>query len=58
MAAQLGFDQCGIAKAGMLNEDARTAGALVKTKACMATCNTWKNHFDLRVDPGKTGAWR
>lgn len=49
-AAQLGFDYCGIAKAGYLSDDARRLESWL-SKGMHGTMQYMQNHFDLRVDP-------
>ena len=51
-AAGLGFDFCGIAKAGFLNEDARRLEAWLN-KGMHGNMGYMQNHFDLRTDPQK-----
>ncbi|HVM88831.1 MAG TPA: tRNA epoxyqueuosine(34) reductase QueG [Puia sp.] len=51
-AAQTGFDYCGIAKAGPLNEDARRLESWLH-KGFHGTMKYMENHFDLRTDPSK-----
>ncbi|MFT3981384.1 MAG: tRNA epoxyqueuosine(34) reductase QueG [Ferruginibacter sp.] len=51
-AAGLGFEYCGIAKAGFLNEDARRLEAWL-SKGMNGTMQYMQHHFDLRVDPQK-----
>jgi epoxyqueuosine reductase len=49
-AAELGFDHCGIARAGRLNEDAeRLENWLIK--GMHGSMKYMENHFELRVDP-------
>ena len=49
-AARLGFDYCGIAKAGALDEDARRLESWL-TKGFHGSMKYMENHFDLRIDP-------
>jgi len=49
-AARLGFDYCGIAKVGALEEDARRLESWL-TKGFHGSMKYMENHFDLRVDP-------
>ncbi len=49
-ASQLGFDQCGIAKAVPLPEDARRLESWL-SKGMHGTMHYMEKHFDLRVDP-------
>ncbi len=51
-AIRLGFDFCGIAKAGYLDEDARRLEAWLN-KGMHGSMQYMGNHFDLRVDPVK-----
>jgi epoxyqueuosine reductase len=51
-AAELGFSYCGIAKAEILNEDARRLEAWLN-KNMHGTMHYMENHFDLRIDPTK-----
>ncbi|MES2429701.1 MAG: tRNA epoxyqueuosine(34) reductase QueG [Bacteroidota bacterium] len=51
-AAALGFDQCGIAKAQFLNEDARRLETWLN-KGMHGSMQYMANHFDMRVDPTK-----
>lgn len=48
----LGFDFCGIAKAQVLNEDARRLEQWLK-KGMQGSMQYMENHFDLRIDPSK-----
>lgn len=52
MAANLGFDYCGIAKAQLLDEDARRL-ELWLSKGMHGSMQYMENHFDLRIDPSK-----
>ena len=52
IAANSGFDHCGIAKAAVLNEDARRLESWL-SKGMHGSMHYMANHFDLRVDPGK-----
>jgi epoxyqueuosine reductase len=52
IAAELGFDFCGIAKAGMLDDDARRLEAWLN-KGMNGQMAYMANHFDKRVDPTK-----
>lgn len=52
LAAQLGFDYCGIAKAEKLDADARRLEQWLK-KGMHGTMQYMENHFDLRIDPSK-----
>lgn len=49
-AAALGFSYCGIAKAQMLDDDARKLEAWL-SKGMHGNMQYMENHFDLRVDP-------
>lgn len=51
-AAGLGFDFCGIAKAGFLNEDARRLETWLN-KGMHGNMGYMQNHFELRTDPQK-----
>lgn len=51
-AASLGFNYCGIAKAQLLNEDARRLESWL-SKGMQGNMQYMENHFDLRIDPGK-----
>ena len=52
LAAQSGFEYCGIAKAVKLEEDARRLENWLN-KGMNGTMQYMENHFDLRVDPTK-----
>lgn len=52
LAAEIGFDQCGIAKAEPLYEDARRLERWLKN-GYQGEMHYMNNHFDLRVDPTK-----
>lgn len=52
IACKLGFDYCGIAKAELLNEDARRLENWL-SKGMQGTMHYMENHFDLRIDPRK-----
>lgn len=51
-ASELGFSYCGIARATMLDEDARRLEQWLH-KGFHGTMQYMENHFDLRVDPRK-----
>ena len=51
-AKQLGFDYCGIAKAGLLSDDAKRLEQWL-SKSMNGSMNYMENHFDLRIDPTK-----
>ena len=51
-AAMLGFDFCGIATAGFLNEDARRLENWLQ-QGFHGSMQYMQNHFDLRTDPTK-----
>lgn len=51
-AQSLGFEFCGIAKAGVLNEDARRLEQWLN-KGMQGSMQYMENHFDLRIDPSK-----
>ena len=52
MASHAGFDYCGVAKAQVLDEDARRLESWLN-KGLHGTMHYMENHFDLRVDPSK-----
>ncbi len=52
LATNLGFDYCGIAKAQLLNEDARRLEQWL-SKGMHGNMQYMENHFDLRIDPSK-----
>ncbi len=52
IAANLGFDYCGIAKAQVLDEDARRLENWLK-KDMHGSMQYMENYFDLRIDPSK-----
>ncbi len=52
IAAELGFDYCGIAKARLLDEDARRLENWLN-KGMHGTMQYMENHFDMRIDPSK-----
>jgi epoxyqueuosine reductase len=52
LATNLGFDYCGIAKAQLLNEDARRLEQWL-SKGMHGSMQYMENHFDLRIDPSK-----
>ena len=51
-AARLGFDNCGIAKAGALDEDAKRLEHWLN-QGMQGKMNYMENHFDMRIDPTK-----
>lgn len=51
-ATQLGFDYCGIAKAQMLQDDAKRLETWLN-KGMHGSMKYMENHFDLRIDPQK-----
>ena len=51
-AATLGFDYCGIAKAQLLNEDARRLESWLN-KGMHGKMSYMENHFDMRIDPAR-----
>ena len=51
-AVRLGFDHCGIAKAVVLNEDARRLESWLN-KGMHGNMQYMENHFDMRIDPSK-----
>jgi epoxyqueuosine reductase len=52
IAASLGFDYCGIAKARLLDEDARRLENWLN-KGMHGSMQYMENHFDMRIDPSK-----
>ncbi len=52
IASRSGFDYCGVAKAQMLNEDAKRLETWL-SKGMHGTMQYMENHFDLRIDPCK-----
>ncbi|TAL46564.1 MAG: tRNA epoxyqueuosine(34) reductase QueG [Chitinophagaceae bacterium] len=52
MARQLGFDNCGIAKAEILNDDARRLEQWLN-KGMHGSMQYMEKYFDLRIDPCK-----
>jgi epoxyqueuosine reductase len=52
LAAQFGFDHCGIAKAVVLDEDARRLETWLN-KGMHGSMQYMENHFDMRIDPSK-----
>jgi epoxyqueuosine reductase len=52
LATNYGFDYCGIAKAQLLNEDARRLEQWL-SKGMHGSMQYMENHFDLRIDPSK-----
>lgn len=52
LAATFGFDYCGIAKARLLDEDARRLENWL-AKGLHGTMQYMENHFDLRIDPSR-----
>ncbi len=51
-ASNFGFDYCGIARAQVLNEDARRLESWL-SKGMHGSMQYMENHFDLRIDPAK-----
>lgn len=51
-ATQLGFDYCGIAKAQVLDEDAKRLESWLN-KGMHGSMQYMENYFDLRIDPSK-----
>jgi epoxyqueuosine reductase len=51
-AKNLGFDYCGIAKAQLLDEDARRLESWL-SKGMHGSMQYMENYFDLRIDPSK-----
>ncbi len=52
LATQFGFDHCGIAKAVVLDEDARRLETWLN-KGMHGSMQYMEKHFDLRIDPSK-----
>lgn len=52
MASSLGFTHCGIAKAGLLTDDAKRLEQWL-AKGMHGNMQYMENHFDLRIDPTK-----
>ncbi len=52
LAANAGFDYCGIAKVQVLDEDARRLESWLH-KGMHGSMQYMENHFDLRIDPSK-----
>jgi epoxyqueuosine reductase len=52
LAANHGFDYCGIAKAQVLDEDAKRLESWL-SKGLHGSMQYMENHFDLRIDPSK-----
>jgi epoxyqueuosine reductase len=52
VAERLGFDHCGIAKATVLDEDARRLESWLN-KGMHGSMQYMENHFDMRIDPSK-----
>jgi epoxyqueuosine reductase len=52
IAAELGFDSCGIARAERLDDDARRLESWLN-KGLHGTMQYMEKHFDLRIDPSK-----
>ena len=52
LAAGLGFNYCGIAKAALLTEDAKRLEQWL-AKGMQGNMQYMENHFDLRIDPTK-----
>ncbi len=52
LSQKFGFDYCGIAKAQMLDDDARRLESWL-SKGMHGSMDYMANHFDLRVDPSK-----
>ena len=51
-ATGLGFDHCGIARAQLLDDDARRLESWLH-KGMHGTMQYMENHFDKRIDPAK-----
>ena len=52
LAEELGFNYCGIAKAGLLSEDAKRLEQWL-AKGMQGNMQYMENYFDLRIDPTK-----
>ena len=52
LAAKLGFDYCGIAKAELLSDDAKRLESWLN-KGMHGSMQYMENHFDMRIDPRK-----
>ena len=52
LAGKFGFDHCGIAKAVVLDEDARRLESWLN-KGMHGSMQYMENHFDMRIDPSK-----
>ena len=52
LAAELGFNYCGIAKAALLTDDAKRLEKWL-AKGMQGNMQYMENHFDLRIDPTK-----
>ena len=52
LAAKLGFDYCGIAKAELLSDDAKRLESWLN-KGMHGNMKYMENHFDMRIDPRK-----
>jgi epoxyqueuosine reductase len=52
LAAEHGFDYCGIAKVQVLDDDARRLESWL-SKGMHGSMQYMENHFDLRIDPSK-----
>ena len=52
IAANAGFDYCGIAKAQVLDEDAKRLESWLN-KGMQGSMQYMENHFDMRIDPSK-----
>ena len=52
LALQYGFDHCGIAKAAVLDEDAKRLENWLN-KGMHGTMHYMENHFDMRIDPSR-----
>ena len=52
LAAELGFNYCGIAKAALLTDDAKRLEQWL-AKGMQGNMQYMENHFDLRIDPTK-----
>lgn len=52
ISAKAGFDYCGIARAQVLDEDAKRLESWL-SKGMHGTMQYMENHFDMRIDPSK-----
>src|SRR4051812_47281771 len=52
LSVQFGFDHCGIAKAEVLNDDARRLESWL-SQGMHGTMSYMENHFDMRINPSR-----